>query len=306
LKYKGKEREDMSLTGFKEITEIAATRFADSPLGKLTESKSFDKPMSDYDEPLGIVCENVKNPLVEKDGYRHGGGERGNTGGDGKDGFGGYDGDSEDKKRGPGDSDNFSGDRKSRFYDSDDFFGRNRFSDPDDFFDGRKSRFGDYDDTVKKQEESIDKAKIFGVENLSTTEKGNFGEMCTDKDLREKGYERISKDTVTDVSESGHKGIDGVYENPDGNPRYLIVDSKYGSSQLQETQDGKQLSENWINERLDISVGKEKADEIRLERVFNPDNVGVAIAHVDKNGNVTYEAVDSNGETIEGKEVFQP
>jgi hypothetical protein len=199
----------MSLTVFREVTEITVTRFADSPLGKLTEGKSFDKPISDYDEPLGIICED------------------------------------------------------------------------------------DYDIIAKKQEESIDKAKNSGVENLSTAEKGNFGEMCTDKDLRDKGYVRISKDIVTDVSESGRKGIDGVYENPNGNPRFLIVDSKYGSSQLQETQDGKQLSEDWINKRLDDSVGKEKADEIRLERVFNPDNVGVVIAHVDKNGNVTYEAVDS-------------
>jgi hypothetical protein len=154
---------------------------------------------------------------------------------------------------------------------------------------------------IKKQEEAIEQAKENGVEDLSAIEKGNFGEMCTDKDMREKGYERISKDIVTDVSESGHKGIDGVYENPNGNPRYIIADSKYGTAQLQETQDGKQLSETWIDGRLDDAVGKEKADEIRSEQA---DNVGVAVAHVDENGNVTYESIDSNGNGIEGKEVF--
>lgn len=43
----------MSLTVFKDITEVTVTRFADSPLGKMTEGKSFDKPISEYDSPLG-------------------------------------------------------------------------------------------------------------------------------------------------------------------------------------------------------------------------------------------------------------
>lgn len=42
----------MSLNVFKEVVEITDKRFADSPLGKQTEGKTFDKPMSEYDAPL--------------------------------------------------------------------------------------------------------------------------------------------------------------------------------------------------------------------------------------------------------------
>lgn len=136
-----------------------------------------------------------------------------------------------------------------------------------------------------------------GIENLSTKEKGNFGEMCTDVDMLKQEYKRISEDSVTDLFQSGRQGIDGVYENKDGIPRYVITDSKYGSSQLKETQDGKQLSSTWIDKRLDDAVGKEKADEIRLEKIFDANNVDVKIAHVDENGKITYETVDRNGNT---------
>lgn len=45
----------MSFTALKEITEVTVTRFADSPLGKMTEGKTFDKPISEYDKPLGYL-----------------------------------------------------------------------------------------------------------------------------------------------------------------------------------------------------------------------------------------------------------
>lgn len=66
----------MSLGVFTEIREVTVTRFADSPLGKMTEGKSLDKPMSEYDKPLGIVCEGYKNcPKA----HGHWEGERGNS-----------------------------------------------------------------------------------------------------------------------------------------------------------------------------------------------------------------------------------
>lgn len=39
----------------KEITEVPVTRFADSPLGKRTEGKTFDQPSHQYDQPLGLI-----------------------------------------------------------------------------------------------------------------------------------------------------------------------------------------------------------------------------------------------------------
>jgi hypothetical protein len=74
----------MNMAVFKEITEITVTRFAGSPLGKMTDGKIFDKPIGEYDKPLGIVCEAYKNCPIDngKDGTENNGsweGDRGNS-----------------------------------------------------------------------------------------------------------------------------------------------------------------------------------------------------------------------------------
>lgn len=173
---------------------------------------------------------------------------------------------------------------------------------PDSQFDVEKFTASTKDKYIDQQNDSINRVES-GETSLDTPqEKGNYGEMKTDQDLREKGYERISTDMVKDVNDPGHQGIDGVYYNPDGHPPYIIVDAKYGSAQLSETADGKQMSDNWIDKRLDDAVGKEKADEIRMEKLTNPDNVGSYVAHVDENGNVSYDKLDADG-NVERKDV---
>jgi hypothetical protein len=59
------------------------------------------------------------------------------------------------------------------------------------------------------------------------------------------------------------------------------------------------MSEKWIDNRLDNAVGKEKADEIRMEKLVNSGNVGSFVAHVSEDGIVTYERLDSNGDVKE-------
>lgn len=164
-------------------------------------------------------------------------------------------------------------------------------------------------DRELSKEEKIDKQEkeLASVESgekefdkKNTRETGNYGEMKTDQKLRGLGYERISSDMVTDIDESGHQGLDGVYYNPNGKPKYIIADSKYGSAQLNpETKDGKQMSENWIDKRLDQAVGKEKADEIRMEKMKDPDSVGSYVSHVDSEGNVKFDKLDNNANVVE-------
>lgn len=155
------------------------------------------------------------------------------------------------------------------------------------------------DEIATKLEEYAQKAKACkeaedrGLNNLSNQEKGNYGEMKADLDMLEKGYVRISKKSVTDLKQSIGQGIDGVYENPNSKPKYVILDAKYGTSQLQDTLDGKQLCDTWIDARLDNAVGKEKAGEIRNAMI--EDNVGVGVARIDESGDVTYTPVDENG-----------
>ena len=56
------------MIGFKEVAEVAANRFADCPLGKMAEGKIFDKPMSEYDKPLGMYARDVPGEKSDDNG----------------------------------------------------------------------------------------------------------------------------------------------------------------------------------------------------------------------------------------------
>ena len=80
------------------------------------------------------------------------------------------------------------------------------------------------------------------------------------------GYERISLDSIESLDDPIHHGIDGVYHKVDGEPPYVIAEAKYGSSQLSTTKNGvKQMSDEWIHDRLTSAVGSDLADEIMFE-----------------------------------------
>lgn len=79
-----------------------------------------------------------------------------------------------------------------------------------------------------------------------------------------------------------------VYYKEDGNPQYIIGEAKYGSSQLGNTRDGRQMSNNWINNRIDSALGNntQMADTIRTELIVNLDNVGTNLYHINPGGKV--------------------
>ena len=92
-------------------------------------------------------------------------------------------------------------------------------------------------------------------------------------------------DRVTDLDSPTHHGIDGVYYNPDGHPPYIIGKAKYGSSKLSVLADGTpQMSDKWIIDRLENSVGDQMARNIKNEMISNSDNVGSVLVHVSPNG----------------------
>lgn len=155
----------------------------------------------------------------------------------------------------------------------------------------------------QKQDRVIESVESGEIVLETNQEKGNYGEMKVDQDLREKGYERISTDVVTDLKDPTHKGIDGVYYNPDGDPPYLIVDAKYDTAKLKdEIGDGRQMSQKWIDARLDDAVGKDVADEIRMAQLNG--DVGCYVGKVAKGGDLTaeviYQQVDEAGEIVKG------
>lgn len=170
----------------------------------------------------------------------------------------------------------------------------------------------------EKQKAAIKEAleRIRNGEKLTNEELGNLGEMMMDQYYISKGYKPLNKHRVTslDDKKGGFKtGIDGVYEktNPDGTKIYVIADAKYNTSQLSETNDGKQMSDNWIDKRLDDAVGKERADEIRDVAEDDPDSVKHEVYHidpsVDENGNIHTDTqeVDSEGNKVGDKMIVE-
>ncbi|MDE7353224.1 MAG: hypothetical protein K2O06_09255 [Acetatifactor sp.] len=146
------------------------------------------------------------------------------------------------------------------------------------------------DEINEKQREAIKDAfqRMLKGEKLTDQEKGNLCEMLMDQYYISQGYTPLHSPRVTSLDDAGHKGIDGVYQKGD---HYIIADAKYGEARLRNTQDGRQMSWDWIDKRLDDAVGKEKADEIRQAREENPDNVSTQVYHFnldddfEKNGN---------------------
>lgn len=171
------------------------------------------------------------------------------------------------------------------------------------------------DEINEKQREAIKEAfeKIARGEKLSDQEKGNLCEMMMDQYYISKGYTPLHE-RITSLDDKVHLGIDGVYErkNSDGKTEYVIADAKYGSSPLSTTVDNtRQMSDEWIDKRLDDAVGKEKADEIRDAYEDNPNNVHHEVYHYspnpDENGNTNSDVttVDPEGNKNNDKEVVE-
>ena len=158
-----------------------------------------------------------------------------------------------------------------------------------------RSIFANYDaamrEALESGEDSVDDI-VKGGENgdillSNNIQKGNYGEMKMDVYFKSQGYERISLDRVTDLNAPTHQGIDGVYYNLDGHPPYIIGEAKYGSSRLAILADGTtQMSDKWIIDRLENAVGEGVANDIKMEMILNPDNVGSILVHVSSNGEI--------------------
>ena len=80
------------------------------------------------------------------------------------------------------------------------------------------------------------------------------------------------------------------------NSRYVIDEAKYGTSQLGSTKSGKQMSDSWVNDRLESQVGEDKAREI--QKAMSKGNVDKVISRIDEKGNVITNKLNSAGEII--------
>jgi hypothetical protein len=125
------------------------------------------------------------------------------------------------------------------------------------------------------------------VSTLDNVKKGNFGETMADTWARAKGWgEPLGRQPKT-IGMGIDKGIDGIFINPHPPPGFLVVEAKYGSSQLNsKLADGtKQMDDAWIIKRLNNDF-PEFADDVLTkgyERI---------VLRVDASGNVKPKILD--------------
>ncbi|PGM68831.1 hypothetical protein CN952_23585 [Bacillus cereus] len=150
-------------------------------------------------------------------------------------------------------------------------------------------------EAARAQQRTVIESVESGEVALKTTKrKGNYGEMKMDDFFESQTYTRISDDRVLTLDQKVVKGIDAVYENSSPPPKYVIAEAKYNTSKLGKTNDGKQMSEDWIlgSERLDSTLSKEKADEIVEEMLLNPENVQRIVIQVMPDGTIVKKILE--------------
>ncbi|MFG5141820.1 hypothetical protein [Campylobacter lari] len=130
-------------------------------------------------------------------------------------------------------------------------------------------------------------------------QKGNYAEMQMDKYYKAKGYKRISLNKVQGLDDKIHHGIDGIYYNPNKNPKYIIAEAKFGTSKLDRKT--KQMSDKWLTKnklkRIKDDVGEIEAEKIANLLEKNNNEVRKDLFHVDKKGNVSIKELDKNAKT---------
>lgn len=154
----------------------------------------------------------------------------------------------------------------------------------------------------------------FNAKTATTGQKGNFGEYKADdnlvnnQSLKDAGYDLkpIGRPAPASLDDTIVKGIDGLYENQneDSPIRYVIDEAKFGRSRLGKTEDGKQMSDEWLrgditgnNRILDAVDGDEELAEKIIDALENG-QVERVLTKIDAAGNVRTYRLDSTGKNI--------
>lgn len=103
----------------------------------------------------------------------------------------------------------------------------------------------------------------------SNSEKGVYGEHISDAYMRAQGHTKLNDGGLVTPPPPGGtargNGIDGVWKHGSPPPDYIITEAKFGKSRLGNTQDGPQMSDQWIrgSGRLEKATSKREAAAIR-------------------------------------------
>jgi hypothetical protein len=129
--------------------------------------------------------------------------------------------------------------------------------------------------------------------------KGNISENLMDVYFKKSGWSKLE-------GEIGANGIDGLYvkKDKDGNiADVLVVESKYNTSQLGDTKDGKQMSKDWIIKKLDNleKAYPDNQDYSQIKTLVNDDKYRARLwqmNEVDNKLQISLKKIDSSGNEV--------
>lgn len=116
--------------------------------------------------------------------------------------------------------------------------------------------------------------------------------MNVDVHMQERGWKTLHE-RLTNIDAPTARGIDHVFGKDGPPPIVLVVDAKYGTSQLSTLVDGtRQMSAKWIEDRLIAAIGIKQSEDILLSGYKS------VLAKVKADGSITFHLIDNSGKTI--------
>lgn len=138
--------------------------------------------------------------------------------------------------------------------------------------------------------------------------KGNIVEGLMDSIFKKQGWIKLE-------GEYGVNGIDGLYikRNKDGViVDVLICESKYNTSKLGNTNDGKQMSKEWILSKLDMLIEKypDNKEYVQIKKMAENDNYRprlIQVKEIDGKLQIEFYKIDSEGNlvSLNGRESYK-
>lgn len=160
--------------------------------------------------------------------------------------------------------------------------------------------------TLYKTQRGLRKEYKLVISNMSNLRKGNFGEICTDLDFYEKGYEVLHVNRVNSIDAPTQTGIDHIFKNPETG-EFIIVESKYhGTGGLSTLSNGiRQMSDTWISDGTKSSTDRlwnALGGDLNLYNQIKPslitNNYTRVIAYIQPDGSINYKFVSESGYEI--------
>ncbi|MFU2164906.1 T7SS effector LXG polymorphic toxin [Streptococcus pluranimalium] len=161
---------------------------------------------------------------------------------------------------------------------------------------------------VKLHDELERRISKFDYNTASKTQKGNYGEIRAYDDLLtpKRGetsiydLRRVGRDIPESLDAKLERGIDGIYINESGVGSKVIIDeAKFNKSKLNpNTADGKQMSYEWIKNRIHEDDFANPEDYFKVKQAIDKGNYEAVLSKVDIDGNVSHVRLDMDSNII--------